>query len=189
MEMDDENIFFLDESGFSLYTRRDKGWSYKGSKANVVVPAIRSRNISTVAAISKSGLLYFETKYAAYNAASFDKFLTNFFQFLVTKGINRAVIIMDNVSFHKTQAIQQKIHDSGHLHHYLPPYAPFLNPIENIFSIWKQSVKTPRVNSTDELEHRIRLAAERITAKQISSCFRNTKKYLVKCRDQEEIEN
>ena len=84
--MDDENIFFLDESGFSLSTRRDKGWSYKGSKANVVVPAIRSRNISTVAAISNSGLLYFETKYAAYNAASFDKFLTNFFQLFGHQG-------------------------------------------------------------------------------------------------------
>ena len=37
---------------------------------------------------------------------------------------------MDNASFHKGIAMQEKIKDAGHILEYLPPYSPDLNPVE-----------------------------------------------------------
>ncbi|OMJ16922.1 hypothetical protein AYI70_g6294, partial [Smittium culicis] len=41
---------------------------------------------------------------------------------------------MDNVAFHKTELVKTFIENSGFKLLYLPPYSPFLNLIENLFS-------------------------------------------------------
>jgi transposase len=58
---------------------------------------------------------------------------------------------MDNVKFHHTVSIKEKILSKGHIVIYLPPYSPFLNPIENLFSQWKQLVRNSSPNNEDEL--------------------------------------
>ena len=44
---------------------------------------------------------------------------------------------MDNVRFHKMKIVEELVLDYGHNILYLPPYSPFLKPIENVFSKWK----------------------------------------------------
>ncbi len=58
---------------------------------------------------------------------------------------------MDNVSFHKSQIISQKFLGAGHRIMFLPPYSPFLNPIENVFAQWKQNVRSTRNSNETEL--------------------------------------
>jgi transposase len=41
------------------------------------------------------------------------------------------VIVMDNATFHKDQAILDMIKTAGHIVEFLPPYSPDLNPIEH----------------------------------------------------------
>ena len=43
----------------------------------------------------------------------------------------RAVIVMDNATFHKRKDTQEIIKAAGHILQYLPPYSPDLNPIEH----------------------------------------------------------
>jgi len=54
---------------------------------------------------------------------------------------------MDNVAFHNCAEIRDKIVVRGHFIKYLPSYSPFLNPIENIFSQWKQLAKKRNTNN------------------------------------------
>ena len=51
-------------------------------------------------------------------------------QDLIPKLPEKAVIVMDNATFHKRQDTQFAILKAGHTLEYLPPYSPDLNPIE-----------------------------------------------------------
>ena len=52
-----------------------------------------------------------------------------------------SVVILDNVSIHHTNGVVQVLHSIGVLVHYLPPYSPDLNPIEEAFSKVKADLK------------------------------------------------
>jgi len=44
------------------------------------------------------------------------------------------VVVMDNLSSHKGQAVRQAIEAAGATLLFLPPYSPDFNPIENAFA-------------------------------------------------------
>ena len=46
-----------------------------------------------------------------------------------------SVVILDNCSIHHIPEIVHMIQEVGALVHFLPPYSPDLNPIEEAFSI------------------------------------------------------
>jgi transposase len=48
---------------------------------------------------------------------------------------------MDNVAFHKNAGVRSNIERRGNRLLLLPPYSPFLNPIENLFSKWKEIIR------------------------------------------------
>ena len=53
----------------------------------------------------------------------------------------RYVVIWDNVSFHWAALVRNWFTAQPHFQVvYLPPYSPFLNPIENFFSAWRWKV-------------------------------------------------
>ena len=51
------------------------------------------------------------------------------------------VVILDNCSIHHTDEVIQAIQDTEALVHFLPPYSPNLNPIEEAFSKVKSLMK------------------------------------------------
>ena len=51
------------------------------------------------------------------------------------------VIIMDNLSSHKSNAVRQAIRATGAKLFFLPPYSPDLNPIEQVFSKLKRLLR------------------------------------------------
>jgi transposase len=59
------------------------------------------------------------------------------FNSLTSETSEPCVFVMDNVAFHKTAEIRSIFENSMHEIVFLPPYSLFLNPIENIFSKWK----------------------------------------------------
>eukprot|EP00002_Diphylleia_rotans_P001990 TRINITY_DN111_c0_g1_i4.p1 TRINITY_DN111_c0_g1~~TRINITY_DN111_c0_g1_i4.p1 ORF type:complete len:175 (+),score=17.68 TRINITY_DN111_c0_g1_i4:136-660(+) len=119
--------------GFSVPTRRKKGWVRKGTSASSVCPVIGSKNISALAVISIMGSSFYEIKDSAYNTTNFCAFLLRFFDKPDQKRISNTVIIMDNVPFHKSVAAKSLFEKKGSTIQYLPLYSPFLNPIENVF--------------------------------------------------------
>lgn len=52
-------------------------------------------------------------------------------QDLLPKLPQKAVLVMDNATFHKRRDTLQAIHNAGHTALFLPPYSPDLNPIEH----------------------------------------------------------
>jgi transposase len=51
------------------------------------------------------------------------------------------VVIVDNCRIHHTDEVLLTILSTGRLIVFLPPYSPFFNPIEGLFSIFKQHLR------------------------------------------------
>ncbi|KAG1044447.1 hypothetical protein G6F43_011451 [Rhizopus delemar] len=60
-------------------------------------------------------------------------------------------LVMDNAAIHKVADVQKLIANRGYKSTYLPPYSPFLNPIELFWPKVKGGVKRDSLNATDNL--------------------------------------
>ena len=54
---------------------------------------------------------------------------------------NNSIVVMDNASIHHVDAVAEHILQTGALLHFLPPYSPDLNPVEQVFSKVKAIMK------------------------------------------------
>ncbi|MCP5019867.1 MAG: hypothetical protein GY938_31970 [Ketobacter sp.] len=70
---------------------------------------------------------------------------------------------------------------------FLPPYSPFLNPIENIFSVWKNLVIRGCAANEVELTYLITNMFNEISNEHCDSFYRKMLGYLIKCERGEEI--
>jgi transposase len=113
-----------------------------------------------------------------YNAQSFLSFLGNLIITLHEKKIFKGVFIMDNVRFHKVNEIKVFIENSGFVLKFLPPYSPFLNPIENMFSKCKNFVRRVSVNNEQQLISSINSGASLITPEDCEGFYRNMISYI-----------
>ena len=52
-----------------------------------------------------------------------------------------SIVIMDNASIHHVYEVSELISQTGALLHFLPPYSPDLNPVEQVFSKVKAIMK------------------------------------------------
>lgn len=148
----DENLVFLDETGFNLHTKKSYGYSLKNTKCFLSVPANRGKNISLMMAINSRGTVAYELKEGAYNGNLFIDFINNklkvYFQNNPTD-----VLVMDNCSFHHRHDVVNLLKELNISHDFLPPYTPQLNPIEEYFSCLKARFTTikPRPKKREEI--------------------------------------
>ena len=63
---------------------------------------------------------------------------------------------------------------------YLPPYSPFLNPIENLFSVWKNLVIRGNAHNEIQLRRLISGKFDEITSEHRGSFFRKMLGYIQK---------
>lgn len=83
------------------------------------------------------------------NAISFLAWIT---QFLLPTLRPGDVVIMDNLSNHKRQAIRAAIRAAGALLLFLPAYRPDLNPIEQVFAKIKALLRKANARSIEDVE-------------------------------------
>ena len=72
------------------------------------------------------------------------------------------IVVMDNLSSHKSPEIRQMIEAAGAGLWYLPPYSPDLNPIEKMWSKIKALLRARKARGTEELYQAIRQALQQI---------------------------
>jgi transposase len=73
------------------------------------------------------------------------------------------IVIMDNLSAHKDEAVRKSIESRGATLKYLPPYSPDLNPIEKMWSKIKQLLRSAKARDYEELIRAIGDALNRVT--------------------------
>ena len=98
------------------------------------------------------------------------------------------VIVWDNVIFHHTQMVQAwfQAHPQFTTLH-LPPYSPFLNPIEEFFSTWRWKVYDRRPHEQATLLQAMDNACNDITADQCQAWIRHVRRFFTRCLANENL--
>lgn len=130
-----EGIIYVDESGFEPHSYRPGGWSLKGKKVYGQTSGNKRPITSLIAGRCREKFLAPILFEGSTNSQWFNKWLEDC---LLKKAPEKATIIMDNASFHKSQKTKKIIEKAGHKILFLPPYSPDLNPIEKDFAIIKK---------------------------------------------------
>jgi len=112
-QVDDSNIFFVDELGFSVSMRSRRGRSLKGTRVVQVVPGLRSRNLSVCCAMSKSKIAKYLPQTFAFNTILFYNFIDILQDHIESLNIGSFVFVMDKLPFHKSNSIRQVIENRG----------------------------------------------------------------------------
>ena len=81
------------------------------------------------------------------------------------------IVVMDNLSSHKSPEIRVMIEAAGADLWYLPPYSPDLNPIEKMWSKVKAFLRGCKARATEELYEAVRQAQKKITPQDAHGWF------------------
>ena len=130
------DIYFWDESGFRADAVQGKTWGAKGQTPVVSVPGQR-QSISAASAVSSKGAFWFVTYTGGLNGSLFIELLRK-----MMRGRRKPVhLIVDGLPAHKTKAVRDYVDElEGKLTlHFLPGYAPDLNPDELVWSYAKRT--------------------------------------------------
>ncbi|KAG2213201.1 hypothetical protein INT47_011350 [Mucor saturninus] len=96
--------------------------------------------------------------------------------------------VMDNASIHKTPAVKELLKNSNHQMCLLPPYSPFLNPIEECFSKLKTLVKRkPNLKGKEELVEHIRQTIHQISEENCQGWIDHSIQFFGDCTERKEI--
>lgn len=139
---------FLDESGATTAMTRRYGRAPRGKRVDAAVPHGHWKVVTLTAAVRLGGVgacLAFD---GATNTSCFETYVA---QCLVPSLKSGDIVVMDNLSCHKTDEVARLIAGAGAEVRYLPAYSPDLNPIEEMFSKLKEFLRSAEARTVDDL--------------------------------------
>jgi transposase len=135
------NFVSLDEVSFGRKGRA-KGLAPVGKKLIVINSNKKQDTFSVMGCMSRDKFVSLEIVKGAYNTLLLKDFLT---RLDVPKG---TVIILDNARFHHSKIVAEEADARGWSLLFPPPYSPWFNPIEGIFSLAKRKYYASRIKET-----------------------------------------
>ena len=81
------------------------------------------------------------------------------------------IVVMDNLSAHKVSAIKSAITAQGAHLHFLPPYSPDLNPVEQCWSKIKTALRAAKARTFEALLEALKVALQTVTKQDAIAWF------------------
>ncbi|AWM34946.1 IS630 family transposase [Hymenobacter nivis] len=163
---------FVDETSINLTYCRRYGRAPAGQRLDQAVPLHSGPNVTLLAALTPDGLGALLSVNGAVNGAvNGDVFAAYLDQVLGPTLRPGDVVVLDNLSVHKVDGLDDIVRKYGARLRYLPPYSPDFNPIELAFSKLKTWLRTAKARTRDLLEEAIRAAAEWVTEQDAKNWF------------------
>ena len=163
-----ENLVFVDECGANLSFCRLWARSPRGLRAFGSAPQNWGENVSILSALSLRGTL---ASMHVLGSTDGEVFLAYVRKVLGPQLWPGAVVVLDNLSSHKVAGVEEAIEATGARLHYLPPYSPDLNPIEQAWSKLKTHLRAIAARTYPKLSHAIADGLQLITAKDALAFF------------------
>ena len=129
------NIFFLDEAGFKSDSPLQSTYGVKG-ETPIVKTSGQRQSINAISAINMLGEFWYEVYSTKLNAETFIEFLQNF----GSSQKDPVFLVVDGHPAHRAKIVSQHVQSlQGRLElHFLPSYAPDLNPDEFVWNQMRQ---------------------------------------------------
>jgi transposase len=167
-----ERLVFIDESFCKTGMPREYGGSLRGERVTGTRPFRSWKTISLIGAIRLGTRPKIMTHRGAVNGRTFLRFVKTRRGPWLRPG---DIVVMDNLTMHKMNAVRQAIVDVGATVIYLPTYSPELNPIEMLWADMKRDLRTLAINVELELAAAIRRLRARVPVDKIAGWFRHSR--------------
>lgn len=146
-------IFFLDEAGIRSDTTLGRTWGLRGQTPEVPTSGQR-QSVNAISAVTARGEFWYQIYTERFNATAFVQFLTCFMK--ARKG--PIFLVVDGHPSHRAKLVQGYVATlKGRLDiHFLPGYAPELNPDEFVWShLKKQGLSKKPLRKNESLRERV----------------------------------
>lgn len=162
---------FLDETGAKTNMTRAFGRAKKGERVKDYTPHGHWNTTTLVGAMTWESAIAPMVLDGPMDTEAFEVYLK---QVLIPELPSDAIVVMDNLSAHKSAAVARLLEEAGAQLRYLPPYSPDLNPIEQLWSKVKSSLKKAKARTQETLFEAIGQALSEVTSSDTQGFFRDS---------------
>ena len=164
-----KRLVFVDETGVTTAMTPAYGRAPKGERVESSAPA-SWESVTVIAAMGLDGLRAPLALEGAVNAATFLSYVE---QVLVPALDRGDVVVFDNLGSHLSPAVFEAIGRAGASALPLPPYSPDFNPIEEMFSKFKEFLRRIGARAKEHLYDAIGEGLREVTPDDIFGWFRH----------------
>lgn len=169
--LDPKRLVFIDEMGAATNMTLARGWSARGKRLVMKAPHGHWRTTTFVAGLRHDGIVAPCVVPCPMNGAIFRQYVT---QFLLKDIAPGDIVILDNLSSHKSEAVREAIEATGAELLFLPPYSPDLNPIEQVFAKIKHLLRKAAKRTMDAVWEEIGRLLDRFSERECTNYLRNS---------------
>lgn len=169
--LDPRRLVFVDETWAKTNMTRTRGWCRKGLPLKAKVPQGHWKTMTFLAALRHDRIA---APCVFDGPINTERFLAWVQQALAPTLNPGDVVIMDNLSSHKSPAIRKAIRETGARLFFLPPYSPDLNPIEQVFAKLKTLLRKADERTIDATWRRIGKLLDRFSPQECANYIRNS---------------
>jgi transposase len=154
-------LVFLDESGLKTNMTRLYGRAFQGSRCHALTPCGKWERTTILSSIRLDGTTESILFEGAVDRKMFDEYIKEILSPQLRPG---DIVIMDNLSAHKSDIVVKTIQSLHSEVKFLPAYSPDLNPIEKMWSKLKQILRGLKPRTSEELFRDTGTALDMVTA-------------------------
>lgn len=166
--LDGGRFVFVDECSTNTSLAPIYGWSRRGERVCFEAPRNWGANITLLSSMTLEGMGPSLAVDGATTKAVFETYIERVLAPTLSPG---RIVVMDNLSSHKSSRIRELIEDRGCELFYLPPYSPDLNPIEEAFAKLKALLRRAGARTREALLEAMGRALDAVTASDARSFF------------------
>lgn len=165
-----DRYVFIDETSANTQMSRLYGWGLKSERVVDLVPHGHWKTTTFIGAVRSTGLTAPLVIDGPVNGELFAAYVRQQLVPTLTPG---DIVVLDNLSSHKSPSAREAIEAAGGTVAYLPPYSPDLNPIELLFSKLKTLLRKHAERTVEALWSRIGQLIPKSTSTECLNYFRH----------------
>jgi transposase len=146
--VDPKRLIFVDESSTNIALTPRYARAPRGERAHGKVPRNWGKNVTLISSISVEGMGASMSIEGSSDTDSFGRYMR---EVLVPSLKSGQIVLMDNLSVHRSKWVRDLIEEKGCQLWLLPSYSPDMNPIEEAFSKVKELLRKAKARTLEAL--------------------------------------
>ncbi len=163
-----DRFVFVDECSTNISLSPIYARAPRGERAHGKAPRNWGKNVSLVCAIDSKGVKPSMSVEGALDAKAFEAYVERFLVAHLRRG---QIVVMDNLSVHKSRRVERLVEEAGCELLFLPPYSPDMNPIEEAFSKVKGTLRKAGARTREALVEATGRALDTITRQDVRGFY------------------